>query len=64
MAEGNNDRVGFVKQDTADAVLADYPEYGSKADYRLLCPDNTKKGLLIIMITNIMILYAQYYFRF
>ena len=50
MAEGNNDRVGFVKQTTADAVFANYPKYGSKADYRLLCPDNTKKGLLIIMI--------------
>ena len=49
MAEGNNDRVGFVKETTADAVLADYPKYGSKADYELLCKNGTKTGLLFIL---------------
>ena len=58
MAEGNNDRVGFVKQTTADAVFTKYPgKYGNKSDYQLLCTDGSKKGLLFIMI-----IYVQYYF--
>ena len=48
MAEGNKDRVGFVKQTTADSVFKMYPgKYGSLADYELLCTDGTKKGQLI-----------------
>ena len=63
MAEGNNDRVGFVKENTAAAVFKKYPgKYGSEASYQLLCPNNSKAGLSIIMITNVMTMYAQYYF--
>ena len=45
MAEGNNDRVGFVKQSTPDEVF-NMPgnKYGTKNDYKLLCKDGTKKG--------------------
>ncbi|CAB4026775.1 Hypothetical predicted protein, partial [Paramuricea clavata] len=46
MADGNNDRVAFVRQTTAAAVFAAYPvKYGSASDYKLLCTDGTTKGL-------------------
>ena len=49
MAEGNKDRVGFVKETTADSVFKSYPKkYGTKDDYQLLCTDGTKKGNHII----------------
>ena len=41
MADGE-DRVGFVKQTTADQYLAKYPG-SSKSDYKLLCKDGTTK---------------------
>ena len=44
MAKGNNDRVGFVKQDTAGEVV-DGNEYGKKGDYKLLCTDGKTKDL-------------------
>ena len=48
MAEGNKDRVGFVKQTTADSVFTMYPgKYGNRSDYELLCTDGTRKGHLI-----------------
>ena len=52
MANGNNDRVGFVKQDTANAVFKDYPrgKYGSSSDYQLLCKKGTTAGKSNIMI--------------
>ena len=43
MAKGDNDRVGFVKQDTADKVV-NGTGYGTKSDYKLLCKDGTTKG--------------------
>ena len=53
MADGNMDRVGFVKQDTADSVFAKYSgKYGSLSDYELLCTDGTRKGQLIILCTH------------
>ncbi|XP_028392085.1 serotransferrin-like [Dendronephthya gigantea] len=45
MAAGNNDRVGFVKQDTANKVLNSSGSYGSKNDYKLLCTDGKSKPL-------------------
>jgi hypothetical protein len=45
MADGDNDRVGFVKQTTANDVFTNNPgKYGSKADYKLLCQDGKTKG--------------------
>ena len=45
MAEGKNDRVGFVKQTTFDLMKTIYPtQYGNKNDYQLLCTDGSKKG--------------------
>ena len=45
MAEGKNDRVGFVKQTTFDEMKKKYPtQYGNKDDYKLLCTDGTTKG--------------------
>ena len=51
MANGSNDRVGFVKQDTANAVL-DYPggKYGNSSDYELLCKNGTTASKSNIMI--------------
>ena len=47
MAEGNNDRVAFVKQTTfADTNN----KYGVESDFKLLCPDGTKKGLSYIRV--------------
>ena len=49
MAEGNKDRVGFLRHDTADSIFAKYSEkYGNISDYELLCKDGTRKGQLII----------------
>ena len=49
MADGNMDRVGFVKQDTADSVFNKYPrQYGNLSDYELLCTNGTRKGQLIL----------------
>ncbi|XP_028392235.1 serotransferrin-like [Dendronephthya gigantea] len=46
MADGNKDRVGFVKQDTAGKVLGSGSgPYGNMADYRLLCTDGTSQTL-------------------
>ena len=46
MAEGNMDRVAFVKQDTAANVFAKYPgKYGDEDDYELLCPNDERKGI-------------------
>ena len=45
MAEGDNDRVGFVRQSTPEEVFNKYGnKYGSASDYQLLCKDGTKKG--------------------
>ena len=44
MADGDNDRVGFVRQTTAMEFLNKYPSYGNTSDYELLCPDGTKAG--------------------
>jgi hypothetical protein len=45
MADGNNDRVAFVRQTTAAAIFADYPvTYGNASDYKLLCTDGTTKS--------------------
>ena len=45
MAEGNRDRVGFLRHDIANSVFIKYPEkYGNVSDYELLCTDGTKKG--------------------
>ncbi len=49
MAAGNNDRVGFVKQDTADAVIFADQTYGLKTRYILLCIDGTTKGKSFII---------------
>jgi hypothetical protein len=49
MAEGNNDRIGFVKQTTADEVIKDNPNYGPKSNYKLLCSDGTTKGKSFII---------------
>ena len=49
MAAGNNDRVGFVKQDTADAVILADQTYGPKTRYILLCTDGTTKGKSFII---------------
>ena len=47
MAEGNEDRVGFLRHDTADSVFAKYPgKYGNISDYELLCKDGTRQGQL------------------
>ena len=48
MASGNNDRVGFVKQDTADKVVSK----SKKDDYKLLCKDGKTKGKLYIMASS------------
>ena len=39
MTDGEN-RVGFVKQDTADKYIEEYG--GEKKDYKLLCPKEQK----------------------
>ena len=44
MADGDNDRVGFVRQTTAMEFLAKYSSYGTLEDYKLLCPDGTTAG--------------------
>ena len=46
MADGNNDRVGFVKETTASDFLKKYSNYGVLGDYKLLCPNGTKAGKL------------------
>ncbi|XP_046843654.1 serotransferrin-like [Xenia sp. Carnegie-2017] len=45
MADGNNDRVGFVKETTASDFLKKYSNYGKLGDYKLLCPDGTTAGM-------------------
>ena len=44
MAAGNNDRVGFVKQDTAGDVIKANALYGPATKYKLLCTNGTTKG--------------------
>ena len=46
MANGRNDRVGFVKQDTANKTFRANPgKYGESGDYRLLCKNGTTEEL-------------------
>ena len=48
MAAGNDDRVGFVKQDTADKVIKADALLGPATKYKLLCSDGNTKGKLFI----------------
>ena len=50
MAAGTNDRVGFVKQDTANQTFKASPgQYGGSGDYKLLCKDGSTAGESYIM---------------
>ncbi|CAB3976742.1 Hypothetical predicted protein [Paramuricea clavata] len=54
MADGIKDRVGFVKQTTADEVFAAAGgNYGDASDYQLLCTDGTKADLSAYRTCNI-----------
>ncbi|XP_046843642.1 serotransferrin-like isoform X1 [Xenia sp. Carnegie-2017] len=47
MADGNNDRVGFVRESTAENFFSGKSDYRgtTMADYELLCPNGTKAAL-------------------
>ena len=54
MADGNNDRVGFVKQTTPDEVFRKYSgQYGASDDYKLLCKDGATAELKNFITCNI-----------
>ena len=50
MAAGTNDRVGFVKQGTANKTFKANPgQYGESGDYKLLCKNGQTAGASYIM---------------